>query len=241
MGKKLIDIEKELKKALIPALKQTAVQINGLIEDEFEHAVYAFYQDYEPKYYRRTYSTYYASSLYDNDEGLLNPKELSEGLFEAGISVSSDNIPGQPYYKKGQHRPDKEWVFKRTYYKGIHGHDVSEKVSFGKNKYWQNYLKATGKKYKQYNQYKVVRNKRLLQEGDIIKMGRKKSFYLPIKDWKSFQMTGYIDHDRNRTENQHWIQNKPDKIMKYFYKQVVSKKNINNLIMTNLLTTITRK
>lgn len=52
----------------------------------------------------------------------------------AGISVSASNIPGSPYYNHwGENRGaamDTEWVFERTFERGIHGFTSKEIPSF---------------------------------------------------------------------------------------------------------------
>lgn len=166
-NKQLTKLQKEIEKNFKKALKDTTVQMNEAIEYMYENAITLFYESFEPNYYVRTYSTYYGSDLYDNIAGKYDVVPQGN-TYTAGITVSPKNIPGQPYYKNGQSRPDKAWVFERTYIKGIHGITTAERRSFGKNAYWD---KKVRKSYRtsfknwlrikkigwQFNQYKNVR------------------------------------------------------------------------------------
>ena len=56
-SKELTQLQKEIKKNFDTALKETAVQINTLIEYMYENAIQLFYESMIPKYYNRTYIT----------------------------------------------------------------------------------------------------------------------------------------------------------------------------------------
>ena len=166
-SKQLTILGKEIKKQFKTALKETTIQLNEVLEYMYENAIEAFYESMTPKYYNRTGSTFYGSDLYDNENKISNPVIIGNEYI-AQVTVSPSNIPGQPYYKGNQNRPDKNWVFERTYIEGIHGITPAERKAWGKNDYWDKkirkkyktsfmhwyYLKQMGWKF---NQYKNVR------------------------------------------------------------------------------------
>jgi hypothetical protein len=122
-------LKKEYKKRLMAMAKILTREI----ETAYESAINKFYADYTPSLYDRTYSTYAASDHYmDKGNVITSGNDLI-----AGITVASDNIPGEPYYKYwGKHkgRPmNKNYVFSRTYEKGIHGINIKFKSVMNKN------------------------------------------------------------------------------------------------------------
>lgn len=95
------------------ALKQFAKEMTVLIEESYKSVIKSFYDDYDPRSYRRTFYTFYGSDRYgDADHATPIP-----GGYEAGIHV------GAEYYPNGEnpYRAQKEWVFRRTFSEGIHG------------------------------------------------------------------------------------------------------------------------
>lgn len=139
MGKQLDVFQtKKLEKILDEATEETVREILWKIENIFETAIDKFYADYNPLYYNRTYSTYLASSGY---EDLFSSKNIiNHGDFwEAGIEVGAPNIPYEPYRAKS----GKNWVFPRTYEKGIHG--LNSGHYFGKKKI-RKFQRVKGKK-----------------------------------------------------------------------------------------------
>ena len=101
----------------------------------FESSIEGFYNDYTPVRYRRTYSTYLASDMYnDMNNYTFNPVEGGDGA-EIGLHASSSNL-GNPYRAH-----DTEWVFKRTFEKGIHGFTRYEASEWDKQKKWSKVLK----------------------------------------------------------------------------------------------------
>lgn len=104
----------------------------------------AFYDDYEPKRYKRTWSTYQASnankanSLADflKNGDVKFSSNANGRRVRAGIKVNADNIKGTPYYRLfgednrflgdpvfSRHTPvDTKVVFYNTFVKGKHGY-----------------------------------------------------------------------------------------------------------------------
>ena len=114
--------ERAILKKYKDAIRQFAEEVSFQIEKGYEDAIEAFYADYgpnngEPWVYKRTLSTYSASSSSENP---FDPKNIRESgdYFSPGTIVSSKYIPGNPY------RAEKDWVFGRTFYKGIHGINI---------------------------------------------------------------------------------------------------------------------
>ena len=100
-------------------IKDFAEEVSFEIESAYEHTIDLFYEDYGPNdgkpwFYDRTESTYLASNGYDNPFSPINVQQFGDSFF-SGIGVSASNIPGNPY------KIYKDWVFYRTFYKGIHG------------------------------------------------------------------------------------------------------------------------
>lgn len=109
-------IKAEIEQKYEMALKEFAEEMTSLIEASYESVIQEFYDDYEPRYYRRTGYTYRGSDRYD-DPVFASP---IEGGYESGIHVGPEYYPDDPY------RAKKEWVFPRTFAEGIHGFFRSE-------------------------------------------------------------------------------------------------------------------
>ena len=116
MGKRLDGLSKRISAAMDSALEKVAIEVGYEIEKIYESVITEFYDSYEPHRYDRTKSTFYGSDIYGNYH---DPVRIDDG-FLAGISVSPDTIPGNPY------RADKNWVFERTFVKGYHGYNGKE-------------------------------------------------------------------------------------------------------------------
>ena len=166
-NKQLSTLEREIKKNFKKALKDTTIQLNEVLEYMYENAIEAFYDSMTPKYYSRTGATFYGSNLYNNETRIYNPV-INNNEYIAEVTVSPNNIPGQPYAKGRKNRPDKDWVFERTYIEGIHGITPSERKDWGKNDYWDKKIRKSYRtsfmrwyKMKQigwkFNQYKNIR------------------------------------------------------------------------------------
>ena len=104
----LSDVKRKQKKAV----KRTAKRVTERIQSEFKNATTDFYDEYNPKSYDRTFSTY---ALSDNYGGIESPEPFGDGGYLAGIEVNSSNIGENPY------RADLDWVVDRTWNKRIHG------------------------------------------------------------------------------------------------------------------------
>ena len=120
-------MKKDIEKRFSEALEEMAEELTFQIEASYESVIQSFYEDYTPRVYERTYSTYEASDRYDDPFGFT---PTSDG-YESGIHVGPENIPGQPYHAT------KEWVFPRTFEEGIHGYFKWEmEKQFGPH-YWK--------------------------------------------------------------------------------------------------------
>ncbi len=108
----LEDIRIEIESKFYAAVADMASTVTYEIESAYESVVQSFYEDYTPRWYRRTFSTYEAS---DHADDLFKTTPIDDG-FEAGINVDPSFITGKPY------RADTAWVFDRTFGKGIHGY-----------------------------------------------------------------------------------------------------------------------
>ena len=127
------DVE-AFKRHVSESFKEVAIWSAGEIQKAYKTAVQAFYDDYTPKQYRRTKSTFKASSGY-NKSGEELVTQVGECAFEAGIKVDPGLIPGQPYYHTvdGERVPqDTAFIFSNTFDKGLHGF---QSMSVRKKKY----------------------------------------------------------------------------------------------------------
>ena len=86
------------------------------IERNYEDVVDKFYQDYTPRSYRRTYSTYLASDAYSGKYELRQNLTGDLAIMHVGIKVSTKNISGNPYLLG-----DKAQIFENTFVYGHHG------------------------------------------------------------------------------------------------------------------------
>lgn len=120
-------LRNHVRKVAQNASRIMAEEVHFRIEQHYERVIELFYQDYKPRRYKRTYSTYLASSGYrDPNTGSLaalsgNIKQVGK-YWQSGIRVSGANIPGNPYYSISTHKPyDKMKVFENTFVRGMHG------------------------------------------------------------------------------------------------------------------------
>ena len=117
----------KIKQKYKEAVREMAEEVAFQIEKSYESAISKFYEDYDPRYYERTYSTYLGSNAYND---IFNQGVQQFGnVFLAGINVDSTNIPGNPYRAQ-----NKAWVFDRTFYKGIHGINRFDKTKINKHR-----------------------------------------------------------------------------------------------------------
>lgn len=135
-GNSLIDVD-EIKKRLDKALEEVAEEVGRELENAFENAVSAFYGSYSPRSYRRTLNTYYASSGYEGREDTY--KRLGELKYEAGIKVDPAYMNAGWYAKNhGWVDPSPDFIFNRTWSKGLHGFTTEIKQKRGKFYYLPN-------------------------------------------------------------------------------------------------------
>lgn len=126
MAKKdIIDVDK-IDNVFKQSSKEFAEELLFTIQSIYETAIDRFYNDYNPLYYNRTFSTYEASSG-ANDLFSSRNYRFSEQMnsFLVGIEVSPLFINRKPY------RADTGWVFDRTFNQGIHG--IRAGKAFGKS------------------------------------------------------------------------------------------------------------
>lgn len=125
-------------------LREVAEDVAFDIEMAYEKSIDEFYNDYSPRKYKRTYSTYLASTGYNNKNMVVQNGEYS---FIAGIDVSPFNIPGSPYREhitSSGIAVTKDFIFSNTFDKGLHGFQSGEyKKKFADEHDW-----ADGKKWK---------------------------------------------------------------------------------------------
>lgn len=123
----LEEIKAEIEKRSRKAAEEVASEVTFQVELAYEKAISKFYNDYDPERYERTLSTIKASNRWDDIFGYTPTKDR----FIAGIEVGSENIPNifeGPDDEEGHqpYRDPTDWVFERTYEKGIHGYTILE-------------------------------------------------------------------------------------------------------------------
>ena len=165
MGKKndLSDVVlNDFKKKYNKAVKEFAQEIAHEIERAYESVIDMFYEDYDPLYYRRTYSTYLASTGYNHLYEPWNFQHIGDSYF-VGINVDGSNIPGNPY------RAYKHWVFDRTFYKGIHGINRNDLIKMNKKRGGR-YITANGvvKSINVYENTILMADNRVLEVKNIL-------------------------------------------------------------------------
>lgn len=114
---KLDFITKDVKRRAKIAARKTAKKVTADIQKMYKETVTEFYDHYDPSSYKRTFSTYEGSDGYGKEN--FDPIEVGDDYL-AGIEVSPSNIEGDPY------EADKDYVFERTFVKGIHGFTPEE-------------------------------------------------------------------------------------------------------------------
>lgn len=135
---------KEIKKKMNIAVQHMAEDVAFQIEEIYESAIQMFYEDYAPRYYQRTYSTYEASS------GAHSPLDTVKAIdngYQGGIYVDPSYIEGNPY------RASKDWVLPRTFVEGIHGMTQFEATNWWsmRKDFWRDYMwNSKAKSYESY-------------------------------------------------------------------------------------------
>ena len=124
----LDEVRKEVYESMYIHLNEIMKDAASDIENHFESVVDMWYEAYDPKYYNRTYDTFYASSAFnsgfDPTHSVSSNRPLDKNYkvtktddgfeAEAGILVSYGFMHG--YYDDPV-----SFVFPRTWEKGIHG------------------------------------------------------------------------------------------------------------------------
>ena len=118
---KLDFITKDVEKRMKVAARKAAKKVTADIQKMYKETVTEFYNHYNPSFYDRTFSTYEGSDGYGKES--FDPTEVGDDYL-AGIEVSPSNIEGEPY------EADKDYVFERTFVKGIHGFTPEEAESY---------------------------------------------------------------------------------------------------------------
>lgn len=195
MGRSSFEKEMEtLRKNIMVGLYNAAVEIEARLREAYVYAIDRFYDDYYPKKYERTYSTYAAADFINSPEdlwysgghkveagyGASHVRRTDKG-YDAKIEISSDFIPGNPYRAKA----GKEWVFGRTWEKGIHGYTRNDVI--GTNKTRDRYTRW---KVNQKDAPRVMKKppKRLM-DSDFKKIAKRKNIK-PIVDNSISKATG---------------------------------------------------
>ncbi len=122
-------LKRKTEKIVSDALENIKDEVAFQIERQYEICIEKFYNHYpKPKLYQRTLYTYKASDSYDSLSVAITKKGNRVGIY-----VSSDYIPGNPYYVPGKYGKrkdgspvDKEWVFENTFELGRHGYPPTE-------------------------------------------------------------------------------------------------------------------
>lgn len=155
--------KKNILDATMLSTRELADTIHTEIKMAFKSVIDDFYSSYNPKIYYRTRSTYRAS----NSDKLIEP-EYKRGVFYPGISIGDDFITGSPY-RNSHGSVDTEWVFNRTWYKGIHGF-ISEELK-EQDYYDENYKPIKGT----YSKSNVYKHRRTTATGGKKKYNEKEN------------------------------------------------------------------
>lgn len=142
-----------LHKRFEKATREFAEEFTKKVQEEYEETMKYYYNDKVfptvnklgvdaytnvPRWYHRTYSLRQASTGYGKD--LLSPENITpiENGYYAGITVDPRRIPNSTY-KVG----DSDWVFRRSFNKGIHGIAKQDVKNKGKLKQFTASIKYT--------------------------------------------------------------------------------------------------
>lgn len=104
-------IEADIRKKVQQAMADAAYDIAFDIQAAYESSIEAFYNDFSPSYYNRTYATYTGS---DSAENYSKNIKVTDKDFRAGIHVGSEFV-------QADYKDPIDYVFSRTYEEGIHG------------------------------------------------------------------------------------------------------------------------
>ena len=215
MGKQQNDnskLLKELNKKMNIAMKNMAEELAFQIEELYENAIQMFYEDYNPRYYNRTYSTYEGSSGAHSPLDTVLP---TNNGYQTGIIVDSANISGDPY------NADKDWVFPRTFEQGIHGMTQYEAMNWWsmRKDFWREYLWDS--KSKNYDSFLKKKTK------NIPKKMRRNNGGVSIIIKGSDESSTKLDQMQAITTK--GFPTTPKKIMDKSFKELTKKKNLNTI------------
>lgn len=150
----------EIKKRVNSVIDDIAYDLVEAIQVNYDKAIDLFYNDYDPWYYDRTYSTYMASDGENGVSNLFNIKSTDAGFeITAGITVDSSRL-GRPY------KDPTDYVFKRTWQWGIHGAMFTGGFMMGNNGTPKMFMDKQFKKFSR-SEYKFIVNKHLKSVGLI--------------------------------------------------------------------------
>lgn len=141
MAADLLDIAREVKKKTDKALKKAAIEVAGEMQRDFNMSLNQFYDAYHQKQYRRTYSTYKASSGNDAAGHFTDPKKMvtgGDGTYIVTLTVDGGRLPANAYpsntglNKEGGDKISASEIFTRVWDEGIHGFTAFEIPDFYK-------------------------------------------------------------------------------------------------------------
>lgn len=134
-------------------------EIGEEIQLHFVHAVDAFYEDYDPRFYiPRGYYTYKASTGEDGDDLFSVSDNGEQVVITAGIYVDSGRL-GSPY------KDPAPYVFTRTWAAGIHGVSSVKVTSPSPKKIMDEWFNS----FKNSKEIKSIVNKWLMSVGLRVK------------------------------------------------------------------------
>lgn len=206
------DIRIDIENRYNMAIADMASQVTEQIEAAYETVIQSFYDDYTPRWYDRTYSTYEAS---DHADDIFKTTPIDNG-FEAGIKIDPSFINGKPY------RADTAWVFDRTFGKGIHGYFKWEMKQWAPQT-WKN----MNRKY-------LMSKARKERLADFLKKSIKHS---PRKYKPKLTAMVYAVGEQKSVQavQLHQIRSTtPHKSMDAAFRQITSKKNMDAMFSTIL-------
>ena len=178
MSDDFLGIVAETKENLNKALKRASVDVAVELQKDFNMSLNQFYDAYHPRRYKRTYSTYKASSGNDASGHFVNPRKLitgGDGSYTITLTVDGGRVPEGAYAK--EHPTGKNLsatdIFYRVWDEGIHGFTEDEIDAFYKEQlHWTIPPKTTPPD--------VVMDQRFAKTGSGEHLGSIVSKYLKI-------------------------------------------------------------
>lgn len=113
------ELNKKIKKISTYAINNFNNEIVNQIDNKYQNIISEFYAHYRPKRYDRTLNTRYASSghfINRRNYRKVNITKSGDKGYIVGIHISTEYMDNKDPYNA-----DVNWVFKRTFEKGIHG------------------------------------------------------------------------------------------------------------------------